>query len=94
MDFGFSWRQSKRLKRYGTTNYAIAIASFSSFVVLLGLNTVATTYLAKGSTKINIEANQLVLISSIVAALIISILQDWMFGPDCHWNGILDNKFV
>lgn len=67
-------------EEYGTTNYGIAIASFSSFVVLLGLNTVATTYLAKGSTKINIEANQLVFISSIVVALIISILQDWMLG--------------
>jgi O-antigen/teichoic acid export membrane protein len=67
-------------EEYGTTNYGIAIASFSSFVVLLGLNTVTTTYLAKGSTRINIEANQLVFISSIVVALIISILQDWMLG--------------
>ena len=65
---------------YGTTNYGIAIASFSSFIVLLGLNTVATTYLAKGSTKINIETNQLVFISSIVVAVVISILHDWMEG--------------
>jgi O-antigen/teichoic acid export membrane protein len=65
---------------YGTTNYSIAIASFSSFIVLLGLNTVATTYLAKGSTRINIETNQLVFISSIVVAVIISILHDWMLG--------------
>jgi O-antigen/teichoic acid export membrane protein len=65
---------------YGTTNYGIAIASFSSFIVLLGLNTVATTYLAKGSSRINIETNQLVFISSIVVAVIISILHDWMLG--------------
>lgn len=67
-------------EEYGTSNYGIAIASFSSFVVLLGLNTVVTTYLARGSTKINIEANQLVFISSIVVALIISVLHDWMLG--------------
>jgi O-antigen/teichoic acid export membrane protein len=67
-------------EEYGTTNYGIAIASFSSFVVLLGLNTVVTTYLAKGSTKINIETNQLVFISSIVVAVVISVLHDWMLG--------------
>jgi O-antigen/teichoic acid export membrane protein len=67
-------------EEYGTTNYGIAIASFSSFVVLLGLNTVVTTYLAKGSTKINIEMNQLVFISSIVVAVVISVLHDWMLG--------------
>jgi len=67
-------------EEYGTTNYGIAIASFSSFVVLLGLNTVVTTYLAKGSTKINIETNQLVFISSIIIAVVVSILQDWMLG--------------
>lgn len=67
-------------KEYGTTNYGTAIASFSSFVVLLGLNTVVTTYLAKGSTKINIETNQLVFISSIFGAVVISILYDWMLG--------------
>jgi O-antigen/teichoic acid export membrane protein len=67
-------------EEYGTTNYAIAIASFSSFVVLLGLNTLVTTHLAKGSTKINIETNQLVFISSIIIAVVVSILQDWMLG--------------
>ncbi len=67
-------------EEYGTTNYGIAIASFSSFVVMLGLNTVVTTYLAKGSTKINIEMNQLVFISSIVVAVVISVLHDWMLG--------------
>jgi O-antigen/teichoic acid export membrane protein len=67
-------------EEYGTTNYSIAIASFSSFVVLLGLNTVVTTYLAKGSTKVNIEMNQLVFISSIVVAVVISVLHDWMLG--------------
>lgn len=65
---------------YGTTNYSIAIASFSSFIVLLGLNTVVTTYLAKGSTKINIETNQLVFISSIFGAVVVSILHDWILG--------------
>jgi O-antigen/teichoic acid export membrane protein len=67
-------------EEYGTTNYGIAIASFSSFVVLLGLNTVVTSYLAKGSTKINIETNQVVFISSIVVAVVISVLHDWMLG--------------
>ena len=67
-------------EEYGITNYGIAIASFSSFVVLLGLNTVVTAHLAKGSTKINIESNQLVFISSIIVAIVVSILQDWMLG--------------
>jgi O-antigen/teichoic acid export membrane protein len=67
-------------EEYGTTNYSIAIASFASFIVLLGLNTVVTTYIAKGSTRINIETNQLVFISSIVVAVVVSILHDWMLG--------------
>ena len=80
---GGFWLLLARLQtpeEYGTTNYGIAIASFSSFVVLLGLNTVVTTYLAKGSTKINIESNQLVFISSIIVAVVVSILHDWMLG--------------
>lgn len=67
-------------EEYGTTNYGIAIASFSSFVGLLGLNTLVTTHLAKGSTRINIETNQIVFVSSIVVAVAVSVLQDWMLG--------------
>ena len=67
-------------EEYGTTNYGIATASFSSFVGLLGLNTLVTTHLAKGSTKINVEANQLVFVSSIVVAVAVTVLHDWMLG--------------
>lgn len=67
-------------EEYGTTNYGIAIASFSSFVGLLGLNTLVTTHLAKGSTKINVEANQLVFVSSVIVAVAVSVLHDWVLG--------------
>src|SRR5437867_5673892 len=67
-------------EQYGTTNYNVATASFASIVVILGLNTVVTTYLAKGSTRISVEANQVVFISAIGAAAIMTILRGWMSG--------------
>jgi O-antigen/teichoic acid export membrane protein len=46
---------------------------------LLGLNTTVTTYVAKGSTKINVQANQLILISSGIAAMIVAFF-NWILG--------------
>ncbi|MFQ5941866.1 MAG: hypothetical protein ACE5KA_09245, partial [Nitrososphaerales archaeon] len=67
------------VEEYGRTNYYVAIASLAASVALLGLNTTVTTFLAKGSNKIGIQANQLVLISGGIAAIIASLI-DWFLG--------------
>ena len=64
---------------YGKTNYEISIASLAASAALLGLNTTVTTYLAKGSSKINVQANQLILISSGIAAIIVAFF-NWILG--------------
>ena len=64
---------------YGKTNYEISIASLAASAALLGLNTTVTTYVAKGSTKINVQANQLILISSGIAAIIVAFF-NWILG--------------
>jgi O-antigen/teichoic acid export membrane protein len=64
---------------YGKTNYEISIASLAASAALLGLNTTVTTYVAKGSTKINVQANQLILISSGIAAMIVAFF-NWILG--------------
>ena len=64
---------------YGKTNYEISIASLAASAALLGLNTTVTTYVAKGSSKINVQANQLILISSGIAAIIIAFF-NWILG--------------
>src|SRR5213080_3420316 len=63
-------------EEYGRINYLVAMASLASMAALFGLNTTVTTYLAKGSNKINIQANQVVLITGGIAAVTISIF-DW-----------------
>jgi O-antigen/teichoic acid export membrane protein len=64
---------------YGKTNYEISIASLAASAALLGLNTTVTTYVAKGSNKINVQANQLILISSGIAAMIVAFF-NWILG--------------
>ena len=65
--------------QYGKTNYEISIASLAASAALLGLNTTVTTYVAKGSSKINVQANQLILISSGIAAIIVAFF-NWILG--------------
>ena len=67
-------------EEYGNTNYGIAISSLASSIVLVGLNTVSTKYLAKGSARIHIEANQVIFICSAIAAAIVGILYNWISG--------------
>src|SRR5919108_5624875 len=64
---------------YGKTNYEISIASLAASAALLGLNTTVTTYVAKGSSKINVQANQIILISSGIAAVIVAYF-NWILG--------------
>ena len=64
---------------YGRTNYEISIASLAASAALLGLNTTVTTYVAKGSSKINVQANQIILLSCGVAAIIVAFF-NWMLA--------------
>jgi O-antigen/teichoic acid export membrane protein len=64
---------------YGKTNYEISIASLAASAALLGLNTTVTTYVAKGSSKIHVQSNQIILISSGIAAIIVSYF-NWILG--------------
>jgi O-antigen/teichoic acid export membrane protein len=64
---------------YGKTNYEISIASLAASAALLGLNTTVTTYVAKGSNKINVQANQIILISCGVAAVTVAFF-NWMLS--------------
>ena len=67
------------VEEYGKTSYMISMASLASSFALLGLNTAITTFIPKGHEKIHVAANQVVLISSIIAALIVS-QRDWLLG--------------
>jgi O-antigen/teichoic acid export membrane protein len=58
---------------YGQINYVIAIGSLSSSVSLLGLNTAVTTLVPQGHKKIDVQANQVILISATVCAIIASL---------------------
>jgi len=64
---------------YGQINYVIAIASLSSSISLLGLNTAVTTLVPQGHKQIDIQANQVILISATVCAIIASIF-NWILG--------------
>ncbi len=64
---------------YGKINYKVAIASLAASAALLGMNTTVTTYLAKGHERINVQANQLVLISGAIAAVVVSVI-DWFLS--------------
>ena len=57
----------------------ISMASLASSFALLGLNTAITTFIPKGHDKIHVAANQVILISSIIAALIVA-QRDWLLG--------------
>jgi O-antigen/teichoic acid export membrane protein len=69
---------------YGQINYVIAIGSLSASISLLGLNTAITTLLPKGNLRFGIQANQLILISATICAIIASfynwILVFFVFG--------------
>jgi O-antigen/teichoic acid export membrane protein len=58
---------------YGQINYVIAIGSLSSSISLLGLNTAVTTLVPQGHKQIDIQANQVILVSATVCAIIASI---------------------
>jgi len=64
---------------YGQINYVIAIGSLSSSISLLGLNTAVTTLVPQGHKQIDIQANQVILISATVCAIIASIF-NWILG--------------
>lgn len=64
---------------YGQINYVIAIASLSSSISLLGLNTAVTTLVPQGHKQIDIQANQVILISATVCAIIVSLF-NWLLG--------------
>ena len=67
------------VEEYGETSYMISMASLASSFALLGLNTAITTFIPKGHDKIHVAANQVILISSIIAALIVA-QRDWLLG--------------
>jgi O-antigen/teichoic acid export membrane protein len=64
---------------YGQINYVIAIGSLSSSISLLGLNTAVTTLVPQGHKQIDIQANQVILISATVCAIIASLI-NWLLG--------------
>src|SRR5919202_3359614 len=64
---------------YGKTNYDISMASLAANAALLGLNTTVTTFIAKGSSKIHVQSNQLILLSAGIAAIIVACF-NWILG--------------
>lgn len=69
----------QNVHEYGQINYVIAIGSLSSSISLLGLNTTVTTLVPQGHKQIDIQANQVVLISATVCAIIASLF-NWILG--------------
>lgn len=67
------------VEEYGKINYEVALASLLSSAALLGLNTTLLKFIPKGLKKIHIQANQVVLISASVAAVIAAAI-DWILG--------------
>ena len=67
------------VEEYGETSYIISIASLVSSFSLLGLNTTVMTHIVKGFQKIHIQANQVVLISSIIGGIIL-LQVDWILS--------------
>jgi O-antigen/teichoic acid export membrane protein len=64
---------------YGHVNYTVAIGSLAASISLLGLNTTVTTLLPKGNVGVNVQANQIILISASICAIIVSLF-DWILG--------------
>ena len=67
------------VEEYGETSYIISIASLVSSFSLLGLNTTVMTHIVKGFQKIHVQANQVVLISSIIGGIIL-LQVDWILS--------------
>ena len=64
------------VEEYGKTSHIVSLASLASSIALLGLNTTVLTYIPKGFQKVNIQANQLIMISGLIAG-ILTALYDW-----------------
>jgi O-antigen/teichoic acid export membrane protein len=60
---------------YGKVSYETALASLAASATLLGLNTTVTKYLSNGSTKTNIQANQVILISGGISAVVVALVE-------------------
>ena len=69
----------QNVDEYGQINYVIAIASLSASFSLLGLNTAVTKLVPQGHKNIDVQANQVILISAIVCAIIASLF-NWLLG--------------
>lgn len=67
------------VEEYGKTSHIVSLASLASSFALLGLNTTVLTFIPKGFQKINIQANQLILISGFIAS-VLAALYDWLLG--------------
>ncbi len=64
------------VEEYGKTSHIVSLASLASSIALLGLNTTVLTYIPKGFQKINVQSNQLIMISGLIAAVLIA-LYNW-----------------
>ena len=73
--FWFILAALQNAEDYGKVNYEVALASFAAFGALMGLHTMVTTYIARGSGNINLYANQIALISGLAAALIVTLIE-------------------
>ena len=69
----------QNVHEYGQINYVIAIGSLSASFSLLGLNTAVTTLVPQGHKNIDVQANQVILISATVCAIIASLF-NWLLG--------------
>jgi O-antigen/teichoic acid export membrane protein len=62
---------------YGELNYYISVASVSSIISMFGLGTTVITYVAKGSKKIASQANVVVLLSNVIAAVVLMTITNY-----------------
>lgn len=69
----------QNVHEYGQINYVIAIGSLSASFSLLGLNTAVTTLVPQGHKNIDVQANQVILVSAIICAIIASLF-NWLLG--------------
>ena len=69
----------QNVHEYGQINYVIAIGALSASFSLLGLNTAVTTLVPQRHKNIDVQANQVILISAIVCAIIASLF-NWLLG--------------
>ena len=64
-------------ENYGELNYHISVASISSIVSLIGLNTTAITYLAKGSKNIASQANVVIIFSNAIGFIVLMTISNY-----------------